>query len=58
MKEDIHMYAQKNLSDEDEIDMAQASTIDTDKIIKWLDKEDNRMHHIDSDGFYRDNEGR
>lgn len=22
MKEDIHMYAQKNLSDEDEIDMA------------------------------------
>jgi hypothetical protein len=52
------MYAQKNLSDEDEIDMAQASTIDTDKIIKWFDKEDNRMHHIDSDGFYRDNEGR
>jgi hypothetical protein len=34
VKEEIHMYAQKHLSDEDEIDMAHASTIDTDKIIK------------------------
>lgn len=58
MKEEIHMYAQKDTLNKDEIDTAQAYTIDTDKIINWINDKNRRMHHIDSDGFYRDNEGR
>ena len=56
-KEELFKYATQEYLSKDDEDLAFAYTQDMNKIMDQIDDSKRRMHHMDSDGFYRDNDG-